>query len=411
MATSPTSQKESASRIERYAGPIEDPLTLSPGEQFITRGVLLRNRKNIVLAAIVALLLASVLSYFVKPRAPLTELVNPAQELPGFEAVFPGGNDLSKRVIDSFGLAIVLIGSPYTETNVRSLENVRSWAQSRFQAAPDFLHPVSIKPEIEPNDTIAGALCYNLFAGVRYSLETATGELLRGRIAEFHKKPAYKSFAASFFEIYGKDSEAATLLARYQSDKAKEAIDVILWTAAWLGSVACGAAYLLFSPRQQRFERIRHCLVYCWGLAALAYGSAAWMNNSIPSLVSALMATGLALYFLNPFLLLTRQDSSLKIYFIQLSSRWIAFSVWATFTLMAITVLTWIRAGVPDAADPVTLFLSGLSGNFLHDPVEGKRIVARLIAICWLTVSVWAFFQKDRDARVTDALEAELASL
>ena len=408
-------QKDSTSTLNRedrvQPGPIEDPMKLPPGEQFISRGALLRNRRTLVMASIIVLLTASFLSFFVKPHASLGELVTPDQELIGFEATMPGNSELAKRVTNSFGLAMVMINSPYTGKNVQALENVRSWAQSRFQSSPDFLHPVSIRQDQEPNDTVVGAFGYNLFAGVRYSMESVVGTFLRSRIADFHDEPAYNSFSEAYFETYGKDSEAATLLARYQSDKAKSAIDVILWTVAWSISLAGSLFYIAFSPRRQRFDRIRQSLALCWALVATAYGTCAWMANSIPSFMSALLAACASMYFLKPFVLLTRQDSSLKVYFITLSSRWIAYSVWASYSLLAITVLTWIRCSTPEHADPVSLLLSGLSGNFLSDPEDGKRLVARALGIVWVLISVWSFFQKDKDATVADQLEAELKSL
>lgn len=405
------SQRELSSVIEKGGGPLEDPLTLPAGEQFLTRGFLLKHRRQLVMSAVVLLVVASLLSYFIKPRAPVSELVLPQQELAGFAAQYPGDNSLAKRVTNSFSLAIVLIGSPYTATNVRALENVRSWAQEKFQTQPDFLHPVSIKQEQEPNDTIIGALGYNLFAPIRYNLENVVGEFLRARIADFHNAPAYKSFSESYFEIYGKDAEAATLLAKYQSNRAKESIDVILWTIAWASLSAFSLFFIATSPKRQRFERIRQSLVLTWLLIATSYSASAWMQNSIPSLVTALFSAACCAYFLKPFVLLTRPDASLKIVFIQLSSRWIAFSVWATYSMLAITVLTWIRCTFPASSDPVSLLLSGLNGNFLYDPEEGKRLIARILGIVWAVFSAWAFFQKDKDARISDELDAELASL
>lgn len=406
-------RRELSSTLERqYAqGPLEDPLTLPEGEHFLTNGALLRNRKKLVSLAVFLLIAASLLSYFIKPHAHVGDLVSPQQELPGFAAVYPGDNTLAKRVTNSYSLAFVLIEGPYTGTNVRALENIRRWAQNRFELSPNFLHPISVKSEQEPNDTIIGAVGYNLFANIKYWLESSVGSFLRARIAEFHNDPAYESFASSYFEIYGKDAEAATLLARYQSDKAKSAIDVTLWSLAWFASLTFCGFYVALSPRMQRFERMRQSLVLIWALVAVGYGCTAWMANSIPALMSALVAAVSACYFLKPFLLLTRQDSSLKVYFIQLSSRWIAFSVWASYSILAIAILTWIRCSIPDNTDPITLLLSSFSGNFLSDPEEGKHIIARVIGVVWLLISFWALRQKDKDAKVNDELEAELKSL
>lgn len=388
-----------------------DSFALAPGEEFLSRGLLLRERRHLVTAGVLLVVVACLLSYFVKPKAPMTELVTPDQELPGYEAQYPGDTSLSQRVMSSYGLAFVLFESPYTGTNVRALENVRSWARERFQAAPDFLHPVSIRPEQEPNDTVVGAIGYNLLGAIRYTAEGFVSNFLKDRIEDFHGTPAYNSFSTAFFEVYGKDSESATLLARYQSDKAKGSIHVVLWSAAWLISSILSLAYITFSPRAQRFDRIRKVLVALWGITALSYCITAWMSNSIPAFSSALLSALAAVYFCKPFVLLTRTDSSLKVYFITLSSRWIALSVWGTFSAFAILILTWIRCTMPDTTDPVSLLLSALSGNFLYDPEEGKRLIARVIGGVWIAVSVWAFFQRDKDARVSDELEAELASL
>ncbi len=392
-------------------GAFEEPLNLPPGEQFITKGMLLRNRKKIVNFAVIALLTASLLAFFVKPKAPNAQLVTPSQELQGYEAGLPGNNNLAQKVASSYSIAFVLMGSPYTAKNAEALEHVRSWAQNRFQASPDFLHPVSIKQEDEPNDTIIGAFGYNLFASVRYAMESVVGGILQTRIADFHDEAAYKSFADSFFELYGEDGEAATLLARYQSDRAKGAIDILLWTAAWGASLLSSIAAITLSSRSKRFETIRLSLVLAWGLIAVSYGTTAWMTNSIPACISGALATFAACYFAKPFVLLTRQDSSLKVYFVTLSSRWIALSVWATYSLAAITMLTWIRSATPENNDPITLLLSSFSGNFLTDPEDGKRIVARVIGIMWVLISLWSFSQKDKDAKIADQLEAELRSL
>jgi hypothetical protein len=396
---------------QQTQGPLEDPLVLPPGEQFLTRGFLLRHRRKIVGLSVIILAVACILSYFVKPHSHLGELVTPEQELPGVAAAYPANDELSRRVINSYGIAFVLFETPYTATNLRALENIRSWAQAHFESSPNFLHPVSIRNEQEPIDTVIGALSYNLFANIKYELEAAVGTFLRWRIAEFHNEAAYESFANSYFEIYGKDSEAATLLARYQSDRAKTSIDVILWTLVWSVSLVAAGFYVALSPRRQRFDRIRRSLILVWLLATAGYCSTAWMNNSIPSFMSALLCGTTAFYFSKPFVLLTRQDSSLKVYFIQLSSRWIAFSVWASYSLMAIVVLTWIRCVLPESSDPVSMVLSGISGNFVYDPEDGKRIIARVLAVVWIIISIWAFLQKDQDASISDELEDELKSL
>lgn len=371
------------------------------------------NKRQVNFVRLLVGLLAAcmILSYFVKPKAPMSDLVIPEQELPGFEARYPGDTGLSQRVMSSYGLAMVLFQTPYTDTNVSSLENLRSWAKERFQATPDFLHPVSVRPQNEPNDTVIGALGYNLFASIHYSLQGIVGEVLRARIADFHGTSAYRSFQLAFFDLFGKDTESATLLARYQSDQAKKAIDIIIWTLVWTAYALVSAIKIVCSPRRQRFEKIRYSLVGVWLLIGIAHASSAWMDNSIPSMITSLVSFTFAAYFFKPFVLRTRDDASLKVTFVQLNSKWIALSSWFSCSLVAITLLTWIRASLPDAPDPITLFFQGMSGNFLHDPGTGKGIVMRAVGLVWLAISLWAFSQRKSDAKAMDELDAELKSL
>lgn len=361
--------------------------------------------------AITLLIACTLLSYFVKPKAPIVELVSPEQELESFEAKYPGDTGLAHRVMSSYGLAMVLFQTPYTETNVGSLENLRSWAKEQFQAAPDFLHPVRVMPEKNPNDTVIGALGYNLFASIHYTAQYFVGEFLRGRIAAFHDTSAYQSFQSAYFDLFGKDAESATLLARYQSDKAKAAIEVVLWTATWFGYVGLSLFAIMLSARSRRFEHIRLALSGSWLLIGIAHAASAWMENSIPSAITSAFSYTAALYLFKPFVLRTRDDASLKVTFIRMSSRWIALSLWLTYSLIAITLLTWIRASLPESPDPITLLMQSLNGNFLHDPESGKGLAMRAIGITWLVVSLWAFMQRQKDSNIQDELDAELASL
>lgn len=363
-------------------------------------------RSRAIAALLIAVATASVLSFFVKPRAPMLEMVSPAQELPEFEARMPTDQALAERVTGSFGIAMVLVRNPYTEKNAAALENVRSWAKERFSSAPDFLHPVRVRPEHEPNDTILGALGYNLCAGIHYAMQTQVASFISWRIASFHDTEAYASFQNAYFSLFGKDDESATLLARYQSDKAKAAIDVLLWTVAWGGYLAVASVLTLLSPRKRRFEALRLSCAAVWLLIGVSNAAHAWMSNSIPSMLSGALSFAAAVFFWRPFLLRTRDaDATLKVAFYEPGSGWIALSVWLTYSLMAMTILTWIRAGVPEFPDPVTQLLSALNGNFVQDPEDGKRVISRIVGALWIGVSLWALVQRDSDSRVEDELE------
>jgi len=47
--------------------------------------------------------------------------------------------------------------------------------------------------------------------------------------------------------------------------------------------------------------------------------------------------------------------------------------------------------------DPVSLFLSSITGNFLHEPMLAKRFLSAAIAASWLVVSTWALMQRKKD--------------
>ena len=363
-------------------------------------------RRRIVALILAAVATASVLSFFVKPKAPMLEMVSPTQELPEFQPRLPGDLLLPERVTGSFGIAMVLVRNPYTETNAVALENIRSWAKDKFHDAPDFLHPISVRPKHEPNDTILGALGYNLFAAVHYAMQGQVGAFLSWRIAEFHQSDACRSFQNAYFNLFGKDAESATLLARYQADRAKSAIDVVIWTVCWAAYSLTTAGVMLLSSRKTRFERLRLCCAAAWLLIGISNAANAWMSNSIPAMLSGAGSFAAALFLWRPFLLRTRDDdASLKVAFYEPGSGWIALAVWLTCSLIAITALTWIRGGVPEFPDPITLLLSAMNGNFLQDPEDGKRFISRMVGVAWIAVSLWALFRRESDTRVEDELE------
>src|SRR5262250_2873625 len=145
-----------------------------------------------LLIAVIALVV--ILAYFGRPRPPLLEIVTPRQELPNFQEHYPGDSGLADRVAKSYGLALVLFQSPYTEKNLIALESLRSWARERFQKQPDFLHPFSLEPSDEPRETVVESFFYNLFASPLYWLEERVGDLLKVQVANFHQTRAYASF-------------------------------------------------------------------------------------------------------------------------------------------------------------------------------------------------------------------------
>lgn len=355
-------------------------------------------------------IVAALLAYFVKPQAPLTELVSPQQELPDYQMHLPGDTTLANRVTKSYGIALVLVSTPFTQKNVVALDSIRSWAREKFQTEPDFLHPVSLEPINERRHTFIEAFTYNLFTAPRYLLEDLAGQFLQGQIARFHATRAYASFRQSYFDLFGWDSDAAALLARYQSDKALLAEPVVLWASFWLAAFFAAAFYLFRAKRSQKFMRLETVLYSAWFLLAFSYIARAWIENRVSVLVSAVVCAAIALYLKYPFTVKVESTSgSVIIKMCLLDVNQIVLAAWLTYSMFAIQVFTWAKTGAMDDPDPLTLLICCVSGNFIHDPFMTKKIVARVVALLWLCVSIWAA----RQTLAQDQIEAEekLASL
>jgi hypothetical protein len=343
---------------------------------------------------------------------PILELVSPIQELPDYAAPYPGDTSLADRVAKSYALALILVHSPYTQNNANSLESLRSWARENFQRQPDFLHPSSLVMLRRSGDTVFGALGYNLFAQVHYWLQEMVGELLKFQIARFHDTTAYATFNVAYFDIFGKDAEAATLLARYQSDRAKTAIDVVLWSIAWLGAVIWSVFHLCKTSPVLRHERLQRVLAVGWTLISTEYFLAAWTNNDFESGVSSLLGLAIALFLFRPTILSDNHFQRRQLVQIKLGRKWVCVTAWITFTLLAVQILTWIRSGLPNSPDPVTLLLCSLNGNFIHDPVHAKRLIMQLLGVAWLLVTGWTLrvYLSDQPQRPRDAEIRSLAT-
>ena len=362
----------------------------------VPRKASLKNDR-LISAAIILIIGCAVVAYFIRPRQPLLQLVTPQQELPTYQANYPGDPSLANRVLKSYELAFILVRTPYMTTNLTALEAVREWARENFQTHPDFLHPVSLPAPAENHDTVFGALGYNIFAAPRYWLETQVGELVRGQIASFHKRSAFQSFQACYFDMFGKDSEAANLLARYESDRAKQAVDVVLWTLIWWIALTIAAARLVSNRKRDFFDVLRSNTAAVWMLLAVAYLSQAWFSGQSAALISTMAASAFAFYLYRPFMLVSHQEARQQLVRIRLAPCWIATAAWFTFTCLSVQLLTWIRTGIPAAPDPISLFIASLSGNFLHDPVHAKRLITGSVAVTWLLVTAWALLQRYKD--------------
>jgi hypothetical protein len=87
----------------------------------------------------------------------------------------------------------------------------------------------------------------------------------------------------------------------------------------------------------------------------------------------------------------------------------IALAYWATFSLIAIQVMTWIKTGTLLSPDPLSLLISSFTGNFLYDPTSAKRTISHATGIAWILISLWVFREITVDAPAAE-VELELAS-
>jgi hypothetical protein len=350
-------------------------------------------------------------TFFVHPKESQLDLVTPQQELSTYQAPYPGDPGLSNRLLKSYELAFILVRSPYISNNISALEAVREWAREQFQSHPDFLHPVALGAPAEKNDTVFGALSYNLTAVPRYWLQEQIEQLMRAQIATFHQTGAYHSFNNTFFSVFGKDADAASLLARYESDRAKQAVSAVYWSLLWFVLAIGGACTLIANRGKDIFNSLRKLTATAWALLSVAYLSQTWITGHAADLLSMLISAGISVFLFWPLLLVSHHEAKQQLVRIRLAPCWIATAAWFTFTCLAVQILTWIHTGIQAAPDPVSLFLSSLTGNFLHDPVAGKRIVVDIVAGLWIVCSFWALSQRHKDQPYNPEPDANFETL
>ncbi|HEY9784172.1 MAG TPA: hypothetical protein V6D17_02145 [Candidatus Obscuribacterales bacterium] len=338
--------------------------------------------------------------------------MSPASAIPPGKTVSPtGGNTLADRVANSFGLALVIVESEFSEKNALGLEAMRIWARENFHRDPSFLHPVSLAVPVEIHHSVFDSLLYNLVAGPLYFSQGRTMEFLRWRIAEFQKTRAYESFRSDYYDLVGLDTESALLLARYQSDRAKVAVNVILCAAFWIFVAGAGICTVIFSKPGTRSTKGQRLLSYGWLLTALLYTIIAWTQNLVPVMVSGLLCLAVGLYLRRPVLIGYGEDSGLSFRLVSLGSRVVAVCSWISLTLLAIRLLTWIKTGTLVNPDPITLLISSWTGDFLHDPLHAKRDIGKLIGLAWVLFSAWVLQYMSVDRKAYREVEAELSTL
>jgi len=336
--------------------------------------------------AVIALTVASFLTaYFVKPHAPTQDIVSFDYDgkAPVFEAM-----PLANRIAKSYNLALILTHSPFTPSNATALEALRNWAGKKFAHDPNFLHPASLEDDPESNQSIIESYTHSLAASVRFALEDMIANFLSWRIQDFQNSDSYNSFLVDYYGLFGNDTQAQELLAKYESARARDAIDPILIAIVWAFLLGCTVFYLVRRnlPLSQRVQIV---LSSVWLTLAFYYTISAWVQNQVSILVSAIVCGAIGLFLRKPLRAMYDETRGLTFQLVNLSSPVIMLIAWISVSLLFIRIISWIKTGSLVHPDPITLILSGFRGDFLHDPVHLKRNIDRIVGLLWLAFTFW----------------------
>lgn len=368
-------------------------------------------RDKLISLAVAAMVGCWMLTYFVKPRPAHLEFVTPQQQLPNYTAQYPGDTKLIDRIVKSYELAMILVQTPYIQKNFTALESIRRWAREEFAERPDFLHPAVLELPEHNRDTVFGALGYNMFAGLQALAQEQIGYLLRWRITNFHDTYAYQTFRTAYFDLFGWDAEAAVLLARYQNDRAKIAVDVLLWSISWTGAAVVAGIYLFKRRKSDFFGALQRVTASTWLLMALAYMMQAWDTEQASSVISLLVSTAISAYMFFPVAIISHEEAGRRLARIRFTPNWVALTAWLTISVLAVQILTWIRHSLPGATDPMTMLIQSLTGNFVHDPIHGKRLITTITAVVWSLAGFWTFRQQSKTYETDFDAEIDLNKL
>lgn len=365
------------------------------------------NSRKLSIGALVVVIFASFWSYFCKYSPDLTPTVDPTYETHAPELQTVPNPKFAEGILNS-NIAMVLVHSDFSDKNAVALDALRTWAKEKFSQDIQYLHPVSWTVD-ESQNTIFSAFVANLVGPVRGLMETGIKQFLRWRVDEFHGTDAYQSFRLDYYNLFGVDPEAATLLVRYQEERAKLATEVITGFLFILSSLAVCISYYVFS--KQWMSRGRLALSYGWFSLSFMYTVCAWYANEVSFMVSAAVSLFAGLYLRYPISLSFDEAGYLDIRSIEISRKVIAAVAWISFTFVGIQVLTWVKSGSLMDPDPITLLVCSATGNFLHDPSNIKKTISHVVGVLWVFLSLSTLYVLKQGAPATRDLEKELESL
>ncbi len=369
-------------------------------------------KKTLTKIVIGLVCLSCALTFFSRPHPPVRELVKASQEMPaGSRLVATGAAPISSRVANSFALALVLVKSEFSEKNAKGIEFLRVWAQENFQKDPSFLHPVTLDVPPEVHHSIIDSFLFNLFAAPVYFLQGQVMDIIANRIDHFHHSRAYLSFIGDYYEVFGMDQESASLLARYQSERGKTAVNVILCAVFWLLVTIGGIIAVLTAKLGARKSRGQWLLAYGWLLVAVLYFVVAWTENQVAVMASSVICGAIGMFLLKPLKLQISEEGVLSLKTVTLSPQFIGIFAWISVSLVAVRLLTWITVGTAFAPDPLTLLACSWSGDFLHEPIHAKKDIKNLVGILWLLYGLWTAYYISYDPKSSAEVERTLDSL
>jgi hypothetical protein len=191
-----------------------------------------------------------------------------------------------------------------------------------------------------------------------------------------------------YYDSFGRDQEAALLLSNYEFDRAKKSVPVLLSALFWLMMI-CVGIYRAMKVHKTVSEKIQKSLSGLWLTLSVFYLIETWSQNSVQVLMSSILCGAIGFYLRKPIIASLQTDGSLSFKLVTLGLKPLLLISFATLSLVAIHLLTWIKTGSLQNPDPVTLFLFAVSGNFFHDPVFAKRVLERTIGVLWLIALAW----------------------
>lgn len=356
-------------------------------------------RFSTIFVAVAALVFS--LAYFVKAKEPILQIVSP-DKIMSSAVSLPNSTDskFAEMVMNSSSYAVFLCRSEYSSGNANSLEALRGWAAQQFQNDPRFLHPV-ILPKATASSTFINSTAYCLFAAPYYFASQAAAGLISSRVDSYCDSESFRVFKNDFAGLFGRDAEAATLLARYQSDRARTAINPLLSVLLWLLTAVLSpllvrpfrraaafwrAPFMVGNDQNSCRNTISSAAYFAYFVSALGvyYTAQALVveTTAAPSAIAAIVCGAAALYVLFPVKVFVDND---EVLFLRstITTRSIVISAWLFLSVLSIQMLTWIKQGVLTEPDPISLLISAFTGDFIHDPLTAKRWISTAIALAW----------------------------